>query len=685
MKKTQEQIVIEEKQEQLVNQVDLVLKDEKELVNSMLKKDAEVLDNSILVPYNIFVGKAVELENLLYDLDDNFHHDRSIQMELKIFAQNQQNEYKLHNPKIDKYNVSSEILSDQELAEEFTKLAKEDVTAAAVFMKMYTFNQKIITQELHTTEYTTIKALSILHGHIVGILETYKLLASRYGEENNKDKNDEIERANQIEKILSRILKDRDELIKSYEKAIRLHNNRPNSSELRGECERVMKKIIKGESISGSESYKILANEHVETLSSLLDTMSATPRYTRKVHEASNKLNDILMDDCGIPTYTDIAILELRFNNIITKIIQQSRVKNKAKLLDQKAFMKKADSVAKESIKTLSKHKYLGTRVGIDLPLMVLHYFLTKTLRKDETFIFNKNLDEIGCVIIILDIYNKIISGMRFMLGIFNPSLKSVMDETEKETQELRRSQGFDWASKVAHEIRAPISSIESELDSLSKFLKNKNLLSESILSNSKRAKGKNSEKFTVAAMVKTAKESAKKISNFVIKVDEKGKLAAPIFESINAQNFENILQKLVNNIKMDDIKCHWDIDNFKIMCDKTQIEQIFRNLIENTEKYGFTDYTGQKKISVKIEKIEGEQEYAKITYKNTGNPVKCTERDYWGLFQTTDKIKGSGLGMGIIKEIITYHEGKFSLDPESFKSGHKLIIELPIIPPFLI
>jgi len=684
MKKTQEQIVIEKKQEQLVNQVDLVLKDEKELVNSMLKKDAKVLDNSIIVPYNIFVGKAVELENLLYDLDDNFHHDRSIQVELKNFAKNQHNEYKLHNPKMAD-DSSYPILSDLEFAEQFTKLAQEDVTAAAAFMQMHTFNQKNIRQELHTTEYTTIKALSILHGHIVGILENYKLLASRYGEENNEDKIDEIERSNQIEKILSRIVKDRDELTKSYNKAIRVYNNRPDSSELRHECELVMKKIIKGESISGSESYKILANEHVGTLSSLLDTLSANPRYTRKVHEASNKLNEILMDDCGIPTYNDIAMLELRFNNIITKIIKQSRVKNKAKLLDQKAFMEKATSAADDAIKTLSKHKYLGTKVGKDLPLMVLHYLLNKTLRQGDTFIFNKNLDELGCVIIILDIYNKIISGLRFMLGIFNPSLKSVIDETEKETQELRRSQGFDWASKVAHEIRAPISSIESELDSLSKFLKNKKLLSESILSKSKRAKGKNSEKFTVAAMVKTAKESAKKISNFVIKVDEKGKLAAPTFESINTQDFEEILRKLVNNIQMDDIKCHWDIDNFKIMCDKSQIEQIFRNLIENTEKYGFTDYKGKKEISVKIEKIDGEQEYAKITYKNTGNPVKCSNRDYWGLFQTTNKIKGSGLGMGIIKEIITYHEGKEKLDPESFKSGHKLIIELPTIPPILL
>ena len=49
MEKTQEQLVIEEKQEQLVNQIDLLLKEEKELVKKILKYDAEALDNSIIV------------------------------------------------------------------------------------------------------------------------------------------------------------------------------------------------------------------------------------------------------------------------------------------------------------------------------------------------------------------------------------------------------------------------------------------------------------------------------------------------------------------------------------------------------------------------------------------------------------------------------------------------------------
>ena len=49
MEKTQEQLLIEEKQEQLVNQIDLLLKEEKELVKKILKYDAEALDNSIIV------------------------------------------------------------------------------------------------------------------------------------------------------------------------------------------------------------------------------------------------------------------------------------------------------------------------------------------------------------------------------------------------------------------------------------------------------------------------------------------------------------------------------------------------------------------------------------------------------------------------------------------------------------
>ena len=143
-------------------------------------------DNSIIVPYHIFVGKAVELENLLYNLDDNFNYDGSIVTELKTFAYREQQKYKLHHPKMGN-DSSFEAFSELEAAEYFAKLSQEDVTAAATFMKMYTFSQKNNRQGLHTTEYTTIKDLSILHGHIVGILENYKLLASRYGDNNNKN------------------------------------------------------------------------------------------------------------------------------------------------------------------------------------------------------------------------------------------------------------------------------------------------------------------------------------------------------------------------------------------------------------------------------------------------------------------------------------------------------------------
>ena len=49
-----------------------------------------------------------------------------------------------------------------------------------------------------------------------------------------------------------------------------------------------------------------------------------------------------------------------------------------------------------------------------------------------------------------------------------------------------------------------------------------------------------------------------------------------------------------------------------------------------------------------------------------------------WQEFKTTNTEGGTGLGMSIVKEIITNHQGTITIDPSSFEKGHKLLITLP-------
>ena len=114
-----------------------------------------------------------------------------------------------------------------------------------------------------------------------------------------------------------------------------------------------------------------------------------------------------------------------------------------------------------------------------------------------------------------------------------------------------------------------------------------------------------------------------------------------------------------------------------ELVIDKEAIQQVIYNLLDNAYKYSgnsknieiVVEYTGDSvKISVKDFGIGIQRE----------DQQKIFERFFRGGNELTRSVKGSGIGLTIVKKIIEAHHGTVSLESTPGK-GSTFIIRLPL------
>ena len=109
------------------------------------------------------------------------------------------------------------------------------------------------------------------------------------------------------------------------------------------------------------------------------------------------------------------------------------------------------------------------------------------------------------------------------------------------------------------------------------------------------------------------------------------------------------------------------------IQADSFRIEQVFRNLFENSIEAA----SDEAEIHVKAFVENGE---CCLVVSDSGPGLTKEQHDR--IFEPffTTKAKGTGLGMAIVKRIVTAHEGKIAVLPETDEqSGARFEIRLPI------
>jgi signal transduction histidine kinase/ligand-binding sensor protein len=246
--------------------------------------------------------------------------------------------------------------------------------------------------------------------------------------------------------------------------------------------------------------------------------------------------------------------------------------------------------------------------------------------------------------------------------------------QKQKELAEIQN----DWLEDVSHQILAPITGILGQAENLSRSFKTwkntnpqriENTLENLVeLSNWATRMARN---FAWAAKGKSNHFNM----NMMLEEDVPGRLIG------YARNVQGLART------SDVYKVHVDSDsvkqlNGKIVIDNKLFKQAVTNLLDNAVKYA------DPKTNVVID-AEMSQQYGYIKITNYGIPIleSEVEKIFLRHFRTeTAKKKysvGSGIGLGIAREIMRFHSGDLTVSPSvKLEKGWKttFVISLPLV-----
>jgi len=236
--------------------------------------------------------------------------------------------------------------------------------------------------------------------------------------------------------------------------------------------------------------------------------------------------------------------------------------------------------------------------------------------------------------------------------------LEDVTDEVRFEEQ-LRRNEKLtamqNLASAVAHEIRNPLNSIRLNID----FVK-------------KKTKSHEATKSLDHKLVSVQNEITR-ISTIVEQYLSFGRLPELTLESVLFPELVRETTSLFEvALKEKNISIAADIQTHPpILGDRNQIKQVFVNLIRNAQE------AIPSEGSIRITGIVSEPFY-EIRISDTGKGI--AEKDRGHLFDLgfTTKKGGTGIGLTIVKQIITTHQGTLKVESEAGK-GTTVFMQFPL------
>ncbi|GAB1401304.1 hypothetical protein MASR1M68_02150 [Elusimicrobiota bacterium] len=233
--------------------------------------------------------------------------------------------------------------------------------------------------------------------------------------------------------------------------------------------------------------------------------------------------------------------------------------------------------------------------------------------------------------------------------------LEETLDKVQSIQQDLIRSEKFATvgrlASSVAHELRNPLASIKNIAYFLSKlgaFADDKSKQMVEMLSSEVLRANK-----IITELLDYSK--TRKLSKFDIDID-------------------SFIEKSVQNALLpENIKLVLNLESFKAMIDPDRITQVLLNLISNA-KDAMSQNGGI--ITIVSKKFDNDSFIISIEDNACGIDPESLKHIFEPLFTT--KLKGIGLGLPIVKEIIDAHNGQITVE-STINVGTKFTIKLPI------
>jgi len=261
------------------------------------------------------------------------------------------------------------------------------------------------------------------------------------------------------------------------------------------------------------------------------------------------------------------------------------------------------------------------------------------------------------------------------------------MSNKLKELDEMKK----DFVSAVTHELKSPLSAIESYIDILSSEIKT---FSNEKISN-------NLSKWLED--LKYIKVNIKRLHNFISDLLDTAKIERGKFEIKKKETdfkilIEDVILLFKEKIKENKMELKLQIDENigKVLLDEERIKQVLTNLISNSIKYGkeggFIKITASYSDAIKVLELnpnltlkEGKEKFLIVYVEDNGIGIEKNKiNQLFGKFeqiksqrQVVKGPKGTGLGLYITKNIIEAHSGNIWVESKEGE-GSRFYFTLP-------
>ena len=152
----------------------------------------------------------------------------------------------------------------------------------------------------------------------------------------------------------------------------------------------------------------------------------------------------------------------------------------------------------------------------------------------------------------------------------------------------------------------------------------------------------------------------SKGLLDFVENYRKLTRVAPPVKVNIKIKDFFNDLKRLCNNPSI-----HFSLSDDNLICsiDRSQMEQVFLNLLKNAQEACSSVSTPNIEVRAMIVR---DQLIFTIQDNGEGIIPEVIERIFIPFFTT--KTNGSGIGLSLCKQIITFHGGQIFVKSENGK-----------------
>jgi signal transduction histidine kinase len=239
------------------------------------------------------------------------------------------------------------------------------------------------------------------------------------------------------------------------------------------------------------------------------------------------------------------------------------------------------------------------------------------------------------------------------LVSSYNNMVDQIDDNVKQISKSQRELAWREMAKQVAHEIKNPLTPMKLSVQSFKQRFNSKDpKIEEKIQDFSD----------TLVQQIDVLSSISTAFSHFA-------ELPAQKNENIDIISTTKLALEIFNE---KNISFESKIDSLKVKIDRTTLIRIITNLVKNSIQA--TDNLSQAKIIIRIKKV---RDKAIIEIEDNGIGISRKNRDKIFEPKFTTKSKGMGLGLSIIKNLVTNYNGE--IDFKSTKGKTIFKIELPI------